>query len=237
MLKTKKVFSCEIGYGFRSDFMNANINGYYTRWNDKALVKSETIKGQTFTANIAGINAIHFGIEFDAYIKPIKNLDVFLMLSIGDWKWAKDVNNVQIFDENQNPVGNPLNLYLKDIHVGDAAQTTLAIGADYNLFEDFKIGFNYNYFANLYADFDTEDITDPNPPDSWKLPNYGLVDLSAKYSFQIVGINTSMYLKANNLFDTEYISEADDGSKHNWETAKVYYGFGRTFSLGFKVKF
>jgi outer membrane receptor protein involved in Fe transport len=42
----------------------------------------------------------------------------------------------------------------------------------------------------------------------------------------------------NNIFDVEYISDAfDDKATHGAQNAKVYYGSGRTFSLGLKVKF
>ena len=32
--------SFELGYGYRSRFFTANLNGYYTRWMDKALYDS-----------------------------------------------------------------------------------------------------------------------------------------------------------------------------------------------------
>jgi outer membrane receptor protein involved in Fe transport len=41
----------------------------------------------------------------------------------------------------------------------------------------------------------------------------------------------------NNVFNTEYIADALDGAGSNAETALVYYGFGRTFSVGAKLKF
>jgi hypothetical protein len=37
--------------------------------------------------------------------------------------------------------------------------------------------------------------------------------------------------------DTEYLSEAVDGSSHLAQDAAVYYGYGRTWTLGLKIKF
>ncbi len=37
--------------------------------------------------------------------------------------------------------------------------------------------------------------------------------------------------------NTEYIADAKDGTNHDWKTALVYYGFGTTWSAGFKVIF
>ena len=43
--------------------------------------------------------------------------------------------------------------------------------------------------------------------------------------------------RINNVFDTEYIADALDGSDSDALTARVYYGFGRTFSVGLKLNF
>ncbi|MBK6836420.1 MAG: hypothetical protein IPG89_20035 [Bacteroidetes bacterium] len=37
--------------------------------------------------NINGIDALHMGIEADAMYKPIKNMEVELIASIGDWRY------------------------------------------------------------------------------------------------------------------------------------------------------
>jgi len=46
-----------------------------------------------------------------------------------------------------------------------------------------------------------------------------------------------MYANVNNLTDVEYIADAKDGDKHDMKTALVFYGFGRTWSTGFRVNF
>ena len=37
--------------------------------------------------------------------------------------------------------------------------------------------------------------------------------------------------------DKEYIADAEDGAGHDKDTAKVFYGFGRTFSVNLKITF
>ena len=42
----------------------------------------------------------------------------------------------------------------------------------------------------------------------------------------------------NNLLDNEYIVDAVDGSDHDWKSAyRVFYGFGRTYSVKLKINF
>jgi len=61
--------------------------------------------------------------------------------------------------------------------------------------------------------------------------------MNLRYRFQINDLNASMYANVNNLFDTRYIADATDGASFNYDTATVYYGFGRTWSLSFRVNF
>jgi len=37
--------------------------------------------------------------------------------------------------------------------------------------------------------------------------------------------------------DVEYISDAFEGDSGTYSDAKVYYGFGRTYSVGLKINF
>lgn len=241
----EKVFSFELGYGYTSSIISANLNAYYTKWGDKTFSPSisqtnpETGDREFFIANILGVDAAHMGVEMDFVSQPIKNLEVSGFVSLGDWRWLNDIEDVGVFDENQNQVGT-YDLYVKDIRVGDAAQTTMALGFNYEFIKGLKIGADYNYYDNLYADFDVlgrggkEGETNP---DSWKMPAYSLIDVNLRYDFKVSDMNASIFLNVNNLLDTEYISDARDGSTHDWDTAEVYYGWGRSWSVGLKFRF
>ena len=160
------------------------------------------------------------------------------MLSLGDWRWGSDVN-ASIFDENNQPVGSPVTVFSDGLHVGDAAQTTASIGIDYEFLPKFKVALDWTYYDRLYAYFDVnsrQSVADKGI-DAWKMPSYQLVDLGLKYDFKVGGMNTTLYGNIYNLFDVEYISDANDGSSHDFDTATVYYGFGRTWNMSIKVKF
>ena len=244
--ENERVFSFELGYGYRSSIITANVNGYYTKWGDKTFTKSisetDPATGDRvyYIANILGVDAAHMGVEMDFVVQPIKKLQVTGFVSVGDWRWLDDIKDVGIFDEEQVQVGT-IDLYVKDIRVGDAAQTTMALGVDYELLKGLKFGADYNYYDNLFADFDilgrgTEDPSGKNP-DSWEMPAYSLIDLNLRYDFEVSDMKATLYGNVNNLFDTEYISDANDGGNHEWNTATVYYGWGRVWSVGLKIRF
>ena len=61
----EKVFSAELGYGYRSEKLSANVNIYYTNWLDKSFGGSIGTGENLFFYNLLGIDALHQGIELD----------------------------------------------------------------------------------------------------------------------------------------------------------------------------
>ncbi|WP_159519846.1 TonB-dependent receptor [Sunxiuqinia indica] len=245
--KNEKVFSAELGYGYKSRILSANLNVYYTEWQDKSLAGAlDSRDPDAGRYNAEGVNAIHKGVELEAKAKITKDLTLKGMLSIGDWKWDKDVEAYVFNRDGQlvNSDGDIVNtvdeadkieLNIGGVHVGDAAQTNAYLGLDYKIIKDLKIGVDYKYNARLYAD--PGSIRDLEGEDTWKVPGAGTVDANALYYFTIGGLNASIRGNVHNLLDKEYISDADSGSSGTWEDALVFYGFGRTGSVSLKINF
>ncbi|ARV07190.1 TonB-dependent receptor [Polaribacter sp. SA4-10] len=241
--ENEKIFSLELGYGVRSDKFAANVNLYRTQWNDRSFSRGisadPTVSGsEDFTANLLGVNALHQGVEFDFTYKPSDKLSLSGMVSLGDWTNDNDLIDVPIFDENQNQRGT-LDLLVAGLKVSDAAQTTAALGMLYKFWDKTSITVDYNYFADLYAQINILDRADfdPSTPavrggDTWKAPSYNTFDASLRHGFNLGEFDTTVTVRVNNLFDTEYIADALDASD-----PLVWFGFGRTFSLDLKIKF
>jgi len=232
-VKNERVITGEIGYGYRTKKLSLDVSGYWTNWKDKALVRSFG----DYRANIPNINARHMGIEFMAKYNPIDDVTIRFMTSIGDWIWQNDVD-FTLYDPETDQIVGEYNAYLADIHVGDAAQTTAALGVDINVLKGVKIGFDANYYDRLYAYFDPVLRTSAtDTQDSWEMPSYLLVDANIRWNFKVANLRATFYGKINNLLDTEYIADSQDGATHDEYTSLVYYGFKRTASIGLKIKF
>ena len=233
----EKIFSMELGYGYRSEKFAANVNLYRTLWKDRFLSQRfESQEGQDFYASILGVNALHQGIEIDFTYEALDNLSFYGMLSLGDWEWQNDLVDVPVFDEDQNQVGT-VDLFIKGLKVSDAAQTTAALGMDWEIMDKTHFTVDYNYFANMYADFDPNDRGEEGLPQAWKAPDYSTFDMSLRYGFKLGTLDTTLTGRMNNVFDTEYIADARDGNGSTADTALVWYGFGRTFSVSAKINF
>ncbi|WP_256008971.1 TonB-dependent receptor [Desertivirga xinjiangensis] len=238
--KNEKILSYELGYGYRSAKLSANVNLYRTRWNDKAFTKTYYGQGnERLVANLLGVDALHQGVELDFRYKPLNVVTITGMLSVGDWKWKNNLEGVTLYDDNQNLI-ETVNVYTKDINVGDAAQTTAALGVDFNVTRELKIGADYNYYGNFTSDFNVLNLnTQGLKP--WVVPDYGLFDINAVIRFKINGLNASLFGNVNNVFNTEYISDSTaqfgtDGI-NNASNSTVFFGVGRTWTTGLKVNF
>jgi hypothetical protein len=246
--ENQKVFSAELGYGYRTENIRANVNVYRTLWKDRSFTQSfQGPDDQFFFANILGVDALHQGVEVDFTYRPFEKLTVTGMASIGDWTWQSNVTGVLVYDDEQNPINedDPINVFVKDVPVGDAAQTSFGLGFEYEFLPQANIRADYNYYDRLFADFDPNDRNSADVPNPWEVPAYGLVDAGLTYGFDLGGMDATFIANVNNLFDTRYISDAQDVVEEDPQgnlysdhtTAQVWYGFGRTYTVGAKIKF
>ena len=108
------------------------------------------------------------------------------------------------------------------------------------MFKGLKLSVDYNSAGKNYADFDPSNRTDKSDAgvDAWKLPDFYTIDLGMSYRFDLCkGLKAVVYSNVYNLTNTRYIADAKDGANHDWRSALVYYGFGTTWSTGFKIMF
>ncbi|WP_299819437.1 TonB-dependent receptor [uncultured Pontibacter sp.] len=248
--QNEKILSYELGYGFRSSIISANVNLYRTTWKDRSFTRSYnavTADGGTevFFANLLGVDALHQGVEVDFNYQPTAKFNMTGMVSLGDWRWQNNIDAVTVFNEDRSVSRTVGPIYMADVKVGDAAQTTAALGFSYKVTDDFKIGADYNYYTNLYASFDPTSLTEMGQS-VWEVPDYSLFDVNAAFNFKIGTVGASLFANVNNVFNTEYVSDAsaffvrDEATGNrvsNAGNSNVFYGIGRTWTTGLKINF
>ena len=229
-LKNEKIASAEFGYGFRSSTLRANVNLYYTSWDDRFVrLTGLTVYGvERATVSLNGVKQVHMGAELEMFYKPVSYLEFNGMFSIGNWKYKNNPSGLLV-DENGAPlVGangrNDVTLALDGLKVADAAQTTTAIGATIKPVKNLDIYGTWRYYDNLYGTFSInsgfiipESGVIPaarSEKGSLKAPSYNLTDVGASYTFDLKNGHRLM-LSANvyNLFDTTYISDLRSSTK------------------------
>jgi outer membrane cobalamin receptor len=246
-LQNEEIKSFELGYGFIGSNFKVNVNAYSTVWGNRFVQRSlSNQQGVDGSAQFKDIDVVHNGIEVETSYNPTDKLRLKGMLSIGDWRYTNDFS-AELFDDNQQSIGTGT-LYLKDAKVGDAAQFTSYVEADYEVIEGLRVDLGYRFVDGLYADYSITDseFTNPDNKGALKLPSYGLADLGATYRFDLFGTDASFRVNVNNLFDTYYIAESNtnihaDAGSETWNGVdtrnSVWFGFGRTFNTSLKVRF
>ena len=256
----ERVFSAELGYGFRSGIFTANLNAYYTLWMDKSFVRSTQMSnGDYARINLGGVDARHMGIELDFSLRPTRWMDITGMLSLGNWIWDSNTKGY-IYDSQGQPMTAALDgtvasgimaddhawLFLKQkgIKVGGSAQTTGAIGVTVRPMKGLRVSADWNAYGNNYADFwlgsglngnQTIEVNDP-----WRIPWGHQLDLSASYRFKIGNIFATIYGNVNNVYNYNYIMDAQSDALQEgiWQNAyAVMYSFGRTYTVRVKINF
>jgi iron complex outermembrane receptor protein len=250
-LTNEKIFSAELGYGYRSSNLRANINLFRTSWKDRFQRRTGLTvidnTGASITnayAEVSGIEQVHYGAEFDATYSIAKYVDLEGMFSWGNYRYKGNAVGT-VFDDNNNPVNlssgsNVTNLSLDNVKVGDAAQMTASLGATFKPVKGLRINTNWRWIDQLYARFDVNafdssqsrtasgSIPTYTPPaldrGALRLPSYNLFDAGISYKF-ITGANQSLTIGGNiyNLLNTTYISEATTNN-HSDLTAQNFTG-------------
>ncbi len=238
----EKLFSYELGYGFRSSQFTANVNLYRSTYKDRSVPPKDVLfnDGTLGTVNMTGLNELHQGVEFDSKYRPVKGLTLRTMLSVGDWHYTSNTGPVTIQGTTTQTIQG---IKLQGIKVGDAAQTTASAGLDVNVLPTVKIGGTYNYYGNYTSSFNPVPVTFAGYT-PYKLPDYGLLDLNMVFRLKIDGFEATFIGNVNNVLDTKYFSDAYDISPSlsnpspNPATAGlgVYYGIGRTYTATLKIK-
>ncbi len=253
-LKNEEVFGVELGYGFRSQYFNANVNFYRTSWADRFETTSATFFEDTpeeirGTANLQGITQLHQGVEFDFYGRVGSKFRWNAMLSIGNWEYKGDVI-ANYFDSSQNPIpgAEQGTLNLDGVKVGNAAQFTASAGADYEIIRNLRVDATYRFADNLYASYDATDALDKPNFEVFELPSFGLLDLGASYSLDLGENILGFRVNVNNLTDNIYISESNTNIEVGARPSdviydgintrnNVFFGWGRTWNASVSYKF
>ena len=252
-INNEKVVAAELGYSYRSSIFSANLNTYYTSWQNKPANGgvSVMIDDITYRANVNGMDALHKGIELDFIYRIQHNLSVEGLLSLGDWKW-NSADTVRFLDDDNNPILDDFNNEViatfdaVGVHVGDAAQTQYGLSLRYEPTFNSYIKIRGTLFDNYYSDFDPLSLNGENARmESWKIPSYTLFDFHCGYKIKLSPKHKlSLRFSILNLLDEMYISDAQNNDPYNAnyqdfdaKSAGVFFGLGRRFNISATINF
>lgn len=261
--RNEKVIMVDLGYGFKSSWLSANLTGYYTNWMDKSMTKYGQLDNQQeYYMNMTGVDALHKGVELDFKLKLVKWMDITGMFSLGDWTWNSNATGYAYNENGQalTPSGTVTQpgasdhayatINLKGVRVGGSAQTTAALGADFKIGKDIRLGGDWTFYGRNYAyySFSGSNLNigkEVTVLDPWRVPASSTIDLHGSYRFKMGGLNATLSGNVNNLLNYQYIIKAWNPttvqsasvSAATAENIYCFYDSGRTFFVRLKVNF
>jgi outer membrane cobalamin receptor len=246
-----------VNYQTPSRNFDVKVNYYYTNWNDRTISRGITVgENEEAIVFITGLDQVHQGVEFEAYYKPIKMLQIGALASLGSWEYMNDVSAEYRQYEDGDFVNYDLTIASEGLKVGDMPQTQIAGMLVITPINGLRFQADARYYTNHYADFDplSREYSEGETPDRaqvWLTPSYFLADLHLSYQLPLKGkFGVEVFGHLFNLLDEIYIQDAVDNSayngnygvdgtqfNHDVNTAEVYLGLPRTFNAGVKITF
>ncbi len=235
--KNEKVTGIELGYRYRSSFIDIDLNAYQTSWKDRVTTNESTDDaGEPIFIINSGVTQLHKGLELEFTARPLKVLNVKGFASLGNWKYDDKVYQTTR-DQNRNVIDQEI-IDIEGGKVGGGAQTTVGLGAVYKITPKFSIDADWRTYDNLYAIATVKENVE--------LPSYDIVDAGLTYNMNFAKSALTFRLNVNNVFSEVYLSqltsanpveEGDVTYKGVNVSNNGYFGNGRTWNFSMKFKF
>jgi len=254
LIENEKVKAAEVGYSYYNRRVTLNLNAYYTVWQNKPadFTPRVTIDDVTYNVNINGVDALHKGVEMELGVRLLSGLISETVVAVGDWTWRSE-DSARIVDPNTGDVLATKLFDARGLYVGDAAQLQFRQSLRYEWRKRVYTTASFTWFGKHYSDFDPLDM-DPEmnpwafdslgfPRQSWKIPNYALLELHAGYNFTFKKMRYDIRFSILNLLDRKYISDASNNDKYTGQafngfdarSAAVFTGLGRRYNVSLRV--
>ncbi|WP_159437427.1 TonB-dependent receptor [Hymenobacter daecheongensis] len=239
-IRNEGIASLELGYGVSYSSLKANLNGYITNWTNKSSSSTGIVDGTPVYNNVRNVNARHMGIELDVAQEISRRVQLNAAISIGDWRWSSTGSLTQV-NENNDVLIDDKPIYIKGVHVGDAAQNQFQMGLRYEPFTGFYVRPSFLLFSKYYAGFDpTTLLSEENRTDSYRIPTSRNLDLHFGYDARPIRDRYRISFKASvlNVFDQYFITDVParsvvDPTKVN--SLEAFFNRGRTFTMGMSL--
>ena len=257
--ENERIEAFEVGYNFKSSKFSANVNTYFTNWQNKPLDSPPTVaipdasgeitpESERIPVNIPGIDAIHAGIEIDFVVKPHKMITIEGLASIADWRW----NSAETANIILPNFTDTYEFDAKGVKVGDAAQLQFGGLVRIEPIKGLYFKLRGTYFGKNFSNFQPEDLQPNEDPalstarrQSWEMPAYTLFNAHAGYNFILGKSRCGVRFNVLNALDAVYISDARNNDRFNSvpssdfdaKSASVHFGQGRRWTASFQVSF
>lgn len=265
-LVSERIGSLEAGYVLNAPKLKIRATGYYTQFMDQMNVLTFYHDEYRNFVNyaISGIDKLHYGAELGVDVKLYQGLSLNAGAAIGNYTFTSRQNAIVTVDNSAAVVSKDL-IYSKNYRV-PTAQEAYTIGLDYRSPNFWFVNVNFNYFDNMWLDYNPLRRTaaavsgvDPSSQlwhtiiDQEKLDAQYTLDAFAGYSWlmnnKFKGLKKRTFLLfnlgVNNILNNENIVSGGfeqlrfDFAEKNTEKfpARRFYAYGLNYFASIGIRF
>jgi hypothetical protein len=267
-IKNEKITSVEGGYLFRAPRVKARATAYMTQFDDITDTRSfyhgdfKTFVNYTLT----GISKTHSGLELAVDAQLGKGFSAAAVASIGQYIFSDRMNATITQDNKDTLLAQNEVVYSENLRVSGGPQSAYTLGLTYRSKKFWTVNVNFNYFDNIYTDFNPArrtlsalDLVDNNSPKfaqilgQEKRDGQFTMDASAYYSWKLnnryKSLKKNTFLVFNvgvtNILDNQELTSWSfeqlrfDNEEHDVNTfpAKYAYSFGASYFASITLRF
>ncbi len=260
-LSSETIFGGEAAYMLRAPNLTLQAVAYYTEIRDQIRVMSFYHDSEQSFVNyiLTGLNQTHQGLELAAKYKLTPAFSVKGVAAIGTYLYSSRPTATISQDNTAKVISDRL-IYMKNYRVHGTPQQAYSLALSYNSPNYWFINLSFNYFDDIYLDFNPERRTQVSvegvdklaDPDLWhaildqeKLPSGLIVNFFGGKSWKIKDYYLMLNLGVNNLLDNKNLITGGfeqlryDHYEKNFDAfpPKYYYVYGLTYYLNLGFRF
>lgn len=165
-LESEKIAAFDGGYFYRGPYAKFRLTGYYTRiedqffnrsfYLDNAIISEDgSTEGGFVNYIMTDINTRRLGLEIAGEVEVLTGLKVNAVAAIGEYTYTNRPN-VAVFLDNRAEKLREYSTYIKNFHIPNTPQTAYSLGLNYRSKRYWFANLNFNYFDNIYLDFNPD---------------------------------------------------------------------------------
>jgi outer membrane protein W len=260
-LVSSQIFSSELSYNHKSPLLKAKVSAYYTTLNNQTEVNSfyhDELRGFV-NFILTDIDQRHMGIEAAADLKLSTTLSVVGAASIGEYLYTSRPSATISQDNNAELLQVDQTIYQKDFYVPNTPQQAYTVGLKYNSPKYWFLNVNFNYFDQIYLDFNptrrTQEavgqLVKADNPELWesilyqeRIPSNYTADVFGGKSWKIGQRFLYLTVGVNNILNNQnFIIGGYEQSRFDFETNDVsrfppryFYAYGANYFIGLSFR-
>ncbi len=223
----------ELGYQFDGGPFKANVNFFYTDWDNRTILSGGTINEgtpQEMDVNFfdRGVRQVHRGFELEAFYNqgPVR---VNGFVSAGSYEYRGTIQR-DIYDDNTGQqIGSVETDDLTGVKITAVPQFTAGLNARVKIMDGLSADGSVKYFNGNYLDEIDFSSSSPQTVNVGRVTDYSLTDLGLTYNFNIEGSDLQFRANVFNVFDAVRLQRTD--------VFGYIYTNGRTYNASMKYSF